>query len=288
MNISRGNGTLAYVSELRLAISECSQRYAAAAGVPHRLSYGGVPAVVFEPDPEGRRHGNFLTASYRAILRNSSWQRRLAKTHSQRKRLPQPASGCWSELDSCNSSDALLMNIFCYPRILPYAPVAALLGVEGENVPEFGFKARVPLGGGRFDRTEVDMRAGNLLVEAKLTESDFQSREKTAVEQYSDFSDVFECRRLPQSANEYFSYQLIRNVLAASASACSFCLMCDARRPDLIALWFEVLQCVRPVDLRLRCKLLTWQELAATLPPKLQKFLEEKYAIVGAPVGLSS
>ncbi len=285
---SRGNGNLGYISELRRALSECSQKYASAAGAPHRLSYGGVPTVVFEPDPQGPRHGNFMTSSYRAILRNRSWQRRLVKTHSQRKRLPQPDNGCWSELDSCNSSDALLMNIFCYPRILAYMPVASLLGVDTEGVPEFGYRARVPLQGGRFDRTEVDMRLGSLLVEAKLTEADFQRREKTAVERYPDFSEVFDCGRLPQSASEYFNYQLIRNVLAAHALGCSFCLMCDSRRPDLIGLWFEVLQCVRPVALRLRCKLLTWQELAATLPPKLQKFLLQKYAILGTPAGFSA
>ena len=33
----------------------------------------------------------------------------------------------------------------------------------------------------RFDRTEVDLRFGSLLVEAKLTESDFQSRSAATV-----------------------------------------------------------------------------------------------------------
>jgi hypothetical protein len=36
---------------------------------------------------------------------------------------------------------------------------------------------------------------------------------------------------------------------------------------------------VRPVDLRLRCKALTWQELAKALPRSLQEFLGEKYGI---------
>src|SRR5207237_1669719 len=154
-----------------------------------------------------------------------------------------------------------------------YPPVASLLGVDTESVPEFGYRARVPLQGGRFDRTEVDMRVGSLLVEAKLTEADFQRREKTAVERYSDFSEVFDCRGLPQSASEYFSYQLIRNVLAAHASGYSFCLMCDARRPDLIGLWFEVLHCVRPLDLLLWCDLLTLQALEALLVRDLTVYL---------------
>jgi hypothetical protein len=40
-----------------------------------------------------------------------------------------------------------------------------------------------------------------------------------------------------------------------------------------------VMKCVRPVDLRIRCKVLTWQELAKALPPRLQEFLSEKYGI---------
>jgi hypothetical protein len=36
------------------------------------------------------------------------------------------------------------------------------------------------------------------------------------------------------------------------------------------------------VDLRLRCKVLTWQELSATLPAGLREFLDIKYGIVPA------
>jgi hypothetical protein len=43
--------------------------------------------------------------------------------------------------------------------------------------------------------------------------------------------------------------------------------------------WFRVLAAVRPLDLRLRCKLLTWQELAPALPSTLQSFLDKKYGI---------
>jgi hypothetical protein len=39
------------------------------------------------------------------------------------------------------------------------------------------------------------------------------------------------------------------------------------------------MRCVRPADLRVRCKILTWQELAAVLPRALQEFLDEKYGI---------
>ena len=57
-----------------------------------------------------------------------------------------------------------------------------------------------------------------------------------------------------------------RNVLAAYARGCSFCVIHDERRPDLREAWFEVMAAVKPAELRVRLKVLTWQELAAALP----------------------
>jgi restriction endonuclease-like protein len=280
MNGALLNGILTCVSQLRAQLSECAQKYAQAHGLPHQLSYGGVPSVVFEAC-ESAQHGNFLPASYRAILRNPEWRRRLAKPHSQSKSLPR-SERPWCELDSCNSSDALLMNIFCYPGVAGDRQVLHLLGAEADGPPQFGYKARVPLLQDKLDRTEVDMKLGNLLVEAKLTEGDFQRKSKAALACYRDFASVFYRRRLPQQLNHYLSYQLIRNVMAAHATGLGFCVLADARRPDLLEAWFQVMQAVRKAELRVRCKVLTWQELAVILPPRLQVFLEEKYAIVPA------
>ena len=152
-------------------------------------------------------------------------------------------------------------------------------GEKPSAIPNFGFRARVPLTNGRVDRTEVDMRLGDLLIEAKLTESDFQKAPKTVVRAYRDFSEVFDEEDLPQTERDFLSYQLIRNVLAAHATGCAFCVLTDARRPELIEAWYAVMRCVRPVELRIRCKVLTWQELAAVLSGRLQSFLGEKYAI---------
>ena len=44
------------------------------------------------------------------------------------------------------------------------------------------------------------MRIGNLLVEAKLTEGDFQTREARIVEAYRDFDEIFERELLPRIA----------------------------------------------------------------------------------------
>jgi hypothetical protein len=280
-----------YAAALRQEICARNLDFAKNHKLAHCLSYGEAPVVCYEPIAGA--HGNFLPASYRAIRANPLWARRLKKAHtSARTALPRNDRGFWGELDSCNSSDALLMNVFCCPGLFDDGRVCSLLGVDEGAVPEFGFKARVPLVGGKFDRTEVDMRLGSLLVEAKLTESDFQSRERHIVESYRDFAEVFDRKALPVGSGSptpdrgskirsqrYLSYQLIRNVLAAKANDCAFCVLCDARRPDLLQAWYEIMRSVRPVELRLRCKVLTWQELAQVLPRRLQLFLDEKYGI---------
>jgi len=297
-----------------------------ARGRAHVESYGTPPVIVYAPDED--KHGNFFDAAYEAILRRAEWMRRFDKIHAQGRALPKAESGRrWRELDSSMSSDALLMNVFCTPG----APaVRRALGVESEEPPLFGWKARVPLKSGKLDRTEVDMRWGSLLVEAKLTEGDFQTCRAAVAEGYRDFDAVFEREMLPRvelraarrrtavefaeeftqeweetapdedlarefqaaivaRAREaelveagYAGYQLIRNVLAAYAEGCSFCVLHDERRPDLREAWFEVMAAVKSAEMRVRLKVLTWQELAATLPDELQEFLDLKYGIVRA------
>jgi hypothetical protein len=265
-----------YSSRLRRELCERARKFAAAHSLPAELSYGSSPVVVYPPSANDDCHGNFLTSSYGAIVANPQWKKRLSKVHTSDS-LPR-ADRRWCELDSCNSSDALLMNIFCYPEIFADGRLASLLGVESCE-PEFGFRARVPLLEEKFDRTEVDMRFDNLLVEAKLTEADFQSKPKEFVNRYRDIEKVFRRRELPQSKTAYGAYQLIRNVLAAFALDCSFCVMLDGRRPDLIEQWYAIMRAVKIGELRVRCQVLTWQELSETLPPELQEFLDEKYGI---------
>lgn len=130
-----------------------------------------------------------------------------------------------------------------------------------------------------MERTEIDMKLGSVLFEAKLTESDFQTQKAPIVEGYRDLKEVFDCRKLPRRGQEYVSYQLLRNVLAAYALNLSFCVFLDARRPDLREQWYTVMKCVRSMDLSTRCKVLTWQELAKVLPARLQEFLDSKYGI---------
>jgi len=187
--------------------------------------------------------------------------------------------GARSELDSCMSSDALLMNIFCNAGVLRSENVARLLGIVPKSHPQFGLRARVPLANGRVDATEIDMQTGNLLIEAKLTESDFQHAEKSKLLRYRDFLLVFEARELPQSDHSFYSYQLIRNVLAAYDRQAAFCVLLDERRGDLLEACYAVMRCVKSAELRTACKVLTWQELSRVLPASLQLFLAQKYGI---------
>lgn len=325
-----------YATQLRLELGIRNRRHAR--GRPHVESYGHPPVVVYPP--QDGVHGNFFDAAYAAIEANPDWMRRFDKVHTQGARsLPKHENDPkrrWRELDSSMSSDALLMNVFCTPGVVDSPALRNALGIDDDAEPIFGWKARVPLANGRFDRTEVDLRIGSLLVEAKLTEGDFQTREARVVEAYLDFDAVFERDLLPRvevylarrrepvefpeafsqefeslidntlppstlsqlqeesdaalAAEEfnatraaepgYASYQLIRNVLAAYAAKCSFCVLHDERRPDLREAWFRIMAAVKSAEMRVRMKVLTWQELAAYLPDDLQEFLDLKYGIV--------
>jgi hypothetical protein len=325
-----------YANQLRLELALRNHRYAR--GRAHVASYGNPPIIVYEPEEDC--HGNFFAPAYKAIMASPEWMRRFGKVHTQGARsLPKPQLDLdrrWRELDSSMSSDALLMSVFCTPGIVESASVRNALGVDGPAHPVLGWKAQVPLASGRFDRTEVDMRLGTLLIEAKLTEANFQIREARIVEAYRDFDMVFDRDLLPRveftavrcrdafefpeaysqefesvidqtmpleviaelrenspsaiaaeesnasrsSEGGYLSYQLIRNVLAAHAADCSFCVLHDERRPDLRDEWFRVMAAVKSAEMRVRLKVLTWQELAALLPDDLQQFLDVKYGIV--------
>jgi hypothetical protein len=269
-----------YAALLRRELSLRNAIYASASGLPYVESYGGMPVVVYRPSEAEGRHGNFLDISYESILRQPGWKHRLNKVHTQAGRsLPQNDEG-WRELDSSTSSDALLMNVFCCPGVTESPNVALKLGFEVGAVPEFGFRARIPRHGSRVDRTEIDMQLGALLAESKLTENDFQIQRAGIVETYRDLSEVFDCGLLPRVNGQYISYQLIRSVLAAHHLGLSFCVLLDARRPDLIEAWFAIMRCVKIADLRTKCKVLTWQELAEVLPEALRDFLDRKYGIV--------
>ncbi len=256
--------------------------YAAKHGLLHDLTTGRAPSVIFGQDEQGR-HGNFHPESYRAICADEGWRERLSKAHTAGPRSRPRADWHWRELDCAASSDALLMNIFCHPRVFASGKVAALLGIAHGSRPCFGVHPRLARERGLIDTTETDMALDDLFVEAKLTESGFQTARPALLDRFPGWQEVFDPEQLPRTPNGSVAcYQLLRGVLAAHEAGGSFCVLCDARRGDLIGQWYSILCAVRGAALRCRLKLLTWQELAACLPPTLQQFLAEKYGIVSA------
>ncbi len=322
--MTRPNSTSWSASLLRRDLSARANHLATTQNLLHDISRLR-PRVIFGRDEHGR-HGNFHPASYENIYANPAWLRRLAKVHTASRRSRARKDWQWMELDSANSSDALLMNIFCHPEVFDghtLAPdVADLLNIDPDTQPCFGIHPGVPLLNGHLDRTEIDLQLGNIFLEAKLTESSFQTAAPRLIERYRDLETVFDITRLPRknlytapshqpvedfSQIEYqidfqpeesaaspasphsppkssrtliHGYQLIRNVLAAYAADASFCVLCDARRHDLIETWYSILSAVHRPTFATRLKLLTWQELSTTLPHDLQQFLEAKYGIL--------
>lgn len=120
------------------------------------------------------------------------------------------------------------MSIFCHPEVLEKPTTLALLGIESNTVPEFGFKPRTPLHSGKRDNTEIDMKLGDLLVEAKLTESDFQSAGAALISRYRDVDVVFDVLELPHSQRQAMRLSV------GSRRSCSQChglqLLCFLRR----------------------------------------------------------
>jgi len=290
-------------SLLRRDLSARAHHLASTQKLLHDISPGSAPVVIFGRDEEGR-HGNFHPKSYTNICAKPAWFQRLTKVHTASRRSRARKDWHWMELDCCNSSDALLMNIFCHPEVFNGTTltraVANLLNIEPATQPCFGINPGVPLKNirkGRAslpsnltgcanplkDRTEIDLQLGNLFLEAKLTESNFQTAKPALIERYRDLETVFDIARLPHNnTGAIQGYQLIRNVLAAFASDASFCVLCDARRHDLIEIWYSVLSAVHSSTFATRLKLLTWQELATILPKDLRHFLEAKYGILPA------
>ena len=249
------------------------------AALAHETTFGRARHVIYAPDEEGA-HGNFIPAVYRRILANPHWARRLEKAYTASERMPRAADRRRAELECATSSDALLMNVFCFPGMLRRTNLCALLGVRPGACAEFGVRAQLPMRGGEVDRTEIDMRLDDLLVEAKLTEGGFGTASRERLLRYEGVVEVFDVDELPWTARGVAGYQVVRGLLAAHASDARFAVLCDARRDDLCEAWFRVARAVRGAENRSRLMLLTWQEIAADVPPSVQRFLAEKYGIV--------
>ena len=243
------------------------------------VSYGSVPSVLYACDEAGG-HGNFLRASYRRIVANPAWARRLEKSYTGARNLPRAWDRWRGELECAASSDALLLNVFCYPGMLWRPGLCALLGVDVGLQPSFGVRANLAMRNGEIDRTELDMCLGETIAEAKLTEGGFGTASRERLLRYAGVEEVFDVAALPQAGRGFVGYQLVRGVLAAMRGEGSYLVLVDARRSDLQELCFRVLSAAHTADVRHRLRLRTWQEIAAAVPPVVQTFLGERFGIL--------
>ena len=264
---------------LRLEVN--ARNLARGGGFAHEMTFSTSPSVIYLRDETGS-HGNFLAASYRRICADVEWTQRLGKSYTSSARVPRAGDRWRGELECASSSDALLMNLFCYPRVLCRPGVCSLLGIEAGLRPEFGARARISMRRDEVDRTELDMRVGDLMVEAKLTEGGFGTASRERLMRYRAVDDVFDVDELPWVGDTVQGYQLVRGVLAAVQERARFLVLCDGRRPDMTEMWFRVLRAVKSYEVRSRMALLSWQELSGVMPAAVREFLAEKYGIVAA------
>jgi len=204
------------------------------------------------------------------IRRTPEWNSRTQKAH--------PNVTGVLEMQSSNSSDGLLMSIFCHPSITKWSGVRKVLGNDIATIA-FGVPGVVKIGNDQTDSTEIDMELSGVFCEAKLTETDFTHKRPEVVEHYDRFQETFHSDALQRVGRDYDNYQIIRNLLAAKQHNRDHILFCDERRPDLVRRYMSTVSCLQDIKDRMRCRVIFWQEVVAACGESLRKWVEEKYGI---------
>ena len=212
---------------------------------------------------------NFCKSSYENIKSHPSWYDRTKKLHSH-------FNDGTLEMQSSNSSDALLMNIFCHPKFNTWKGVNNYLGINSDDEKIFGWNPFFDNENPQYP-TEVDLKIGNHIFESKLTENTFTSKDVAIIENYTDFSSVFDSSLLEKDDNKYKHYQLIRNVLAAYKYDFYFSIIIDSSRIDLINELLNVVIAVKDSTLRKRINFFTWQEIVDLCGKEIKEYIGEKY-----------
>ncbi|MBD3617461.1 MAG: hypothetical protein HUJ22_12905 [Gracilimonas sp.] len=259
---------MSFSDQLRDSIKQSTLDYIGEAGIPTEKYNVVGSAVIFSTDEASNK--NFLPKTLNHINQHDDWKNRLSKVHSH-------FEDGTVEMASSNSSDTLLMNIFCHPNFFKWGGPQKYLGFENAE-PKFGWIPKVEASP-RY--TEVDMKLGSTIYEAKLTEQGFNQKEKKRVlERYPGVENIFDLDML-QNGDQLLHYQLLRNIYVAEKKGLNFRLLCDYRRPDLLQGLFQTTQAIVDHDLRQRVGFITWQEIASFVGKDLKDFLRFKYGIIG-------
>ncbi|MDR1666633.1 MAG: hypothetical protein LBS03_02920 [Bacteroidales bacterium] len=220
---------------------------------------------------------NFILESFDNIKRHPDWFIRIEK-----KLKDHPGV---FEMQSSNSSDALLMNIFCYPDFISENKFTENKMKFGWN-PNFSYEKKKleylkKIGKDKeFHFSEIDLKIDNSIFEAKLTETDFGDKEIETVKRYDGFQCVFNEKLLSKTEDglKYRNYQLIRYILAAFKDYLEFILLVDETRNDLIEDFENTKKSVKISEFQKKICYKTWQDLIrGCKAEKLRKYISERY-----------
>lgn len=265
---------------LRTILSISGKKFAAGHKYTYNSGLNKIPesALIFD-----KIEFNFNNDSWSVIKNNADYLSRTLKAHSSFD-----STNPKGEMQSSNSSDALLMNIFCHPKINNWKGIKQLLQVNDLSHLKFGFEPGIALEDGTIDRTEVDLSIldgdSKIFCESKLTETDFVFQPLSKFERYTHFKTIFEPKYLPAFNSQVGNYQLVRNILAAYEFNAKFYLFIDARRPDLAKSFYQTVRCIKDIGLRQRCEIYYWQDIACYCGEELQDYLKDKYGINDIPI----
>jgi hypothetical protein len=139
---------------------------------------------------------NFMPETFENIEKHSNWYKR---TQKKLERVPDIF-----EMQSSKSSDALLMNIFCYPDFINWEKPRELLKIDNYNCMKFGWNPEFLYEKRKFEYlqkegkenefhpSEIDLKIGDSIFEAKLTEENFGEKEIKTIQKYDGFKSVFD------------------------------------------------------------------------------------------------
>lgn len=210
---------------------------------------------------------NFHPDSFENILKTEEYKKRLEKRHTQ-------ANG-FKELQSSNSSDALLMNFFAHPKIQTWKSLRDLLSIDESDSIEFGWCPSFPIETKNY-RSEIDMKIGNVIFEAKLIEGGFTHKKLDVVLGYPNVENIIDLQEFIKD-DFVTNYQLIRNLLAAEKHGSKFYLLLDESRTDLIREFYKVKFAIKDKSLAHRFNFVSWQELASNVGRNLRDYIIVKY-----------
>lgn len=210
---------------------------------------------------------SFHPESFADICNKVTYKGRLDKTH-------QNVPG-FKEMQSSNSSDALLMNFFAHPKIKEWKSLRVLISIDQSDNIEFGWYP-VFANETTTHKTEIDMKIGNSIFEAKLTEKDFTQKDLKVVLTYSNIQNIIDLKDFTNN-NIVSNYQLIRNLLTAEKYNFKFNLLIDESRTDLIREFYKVKSAIKVKSLQDNFNFLTWQEISNSVGLDLKNYITEKY-----------